>query len=98
MGTAFNILGDLMRNLKMKITGMIGLLFLVSSSFATLPPFDLCDADLDGDGFVSITDIVLFAEDFFSGNHPARSDFNDDGAVDLTDVILLATALGKTGC
>jgi hypothetical protein len=60
-----------------------------------------CDADLytaDGAGQVGLLDIVEFANDYFSGTNPVRSDFVPDGVLNLLDVALFASAVGTTGC
>jgi len=48
--------------------------------------------DLSGDGFVDITDIAMFSQDFF-GAYSYRSDFNWDGSINLSDISYM-TALG----
>jgi len=48
--------------------------------------------DLSGDGFVDITDIAMFSQDFF-GPYSYRSDFNWDGIINLSDISYM-TALG----
>jgi hypothetical protein len=101
------LLENQMRDSILKNAMTLLVLLLVSMSLAipvnstaagTPPPIDPCVCDIDGDGRVSITDIVLFAEDFFSANYDARSDFDGSGTVDLTDVAILAQALGTFGC
>jgi len=51
-------------------------------------------ADINGDGSVNLTDVPLFAGDFYGGLNPFRSDFSYDGSVNLSDVVKLAQALG----
>jgi hypothetical protein len=51
-------------------------------------------ADLNGDGAVNLTDVPLFAGDFYGGSYAFRSDFAFDGSVNLSDVVKLAQALG----
>jgi len=52
-------------------------------------------ADLNADGVVDLTDVSLFASDFY-GPYIYRSDFHWDGAVNLSDVTKLATSLGSS--
>lgn len=49
--------------------------------------------DITGDLVVNLSDVGLFAIDFFSG-YMYRSDFNYDGVVNLTDLAMLAPTLG----
>jgi hypothetical protein len=51
-------------------------------------------ADINGDGNVNLTDVPLFAGDFYGGVYAFRSDFSYDGSVNLSDVVKLAQALG----
>jgi len=51
-------------------------------------------ADINGDGAVNLTDVPLFAGDFYGGVYAFRSDFSYDAAVNLSDVVKLAQALG----
>jgi hypothetical protein len=51
-------------------------------------------ADITGDGLVNLTDVPLFAGDFYGGVYAFRSDFSYDGNVNLSDVVKLAQALG----
>ena len=53
-------------------------------------------ADINGDGSVNLTDVPLFAGDFYGGADPFRSDFAYDGLVNLSDVVKLAQALGAS--
>jgi len=53
-------------------------------------------ADITGDGNVNLTDVPLFAADFFGGGYAFRSDFSYDGVVNLSDVVRLAQALGAS--
>jgi len=45
--------------------------------------------DIDGDLAIDLTDVALFAGDYFGG-YDARSDLQRDGALDLADLALLA--------
>lgn len=53
-------------------------------------------ADINGDGSVNLTDVPLFAGDFYGGVYAFRSDFSYDAAVNLSDVVKLAQALGAS--
>lgn len=53
-------------------------------------------ADLNGDGTVNLTDVPIFAGDFYGGVYIFRSDFAYDEAVNLSDVVKLAQALGAS--
>ena len=50
-------------------------------------------ADINGDRIVNLTDVGLFASDYFSG-YRYRTDFNYDQRHTLVDVGMFATALG----
>ena len=52
--------------------------------------------DINGDGTVNLTDVPLFAGDFYGGVYAFRSDFHYDGAVNLSDVVHMAQGLGST--
>ncbi|MEN8008310.1 MAG: hypothetical protein ABFS42_14940 [Candidatus Krumholzibacteriota bacterium] len=52
--------------------------------------------DINGDLAVNLTDVGLFAMDFFSAVYNYRSDFNFDGAINLTDLSMLAPNIGVT--
>lgn len=51
--------------------------------------------DIDGDLVVNITDVALFAGDFF-GNYNFRSDLVPDGVVNLSDLTPLAAAISAS--
>ena len=53
-------------------------------------------ADINGDGSVNLTDVPLFAGDFYGGVYAFRSDFSYDALVNLSDVVKLAQALGAS--
>ncbi len=67
---------------------------------ATLPP--PCPADLNGDGFVNVTDLVVLLASW--GVCPATgcvADLNGDGFVNVSDLVKLLASLGpcdRTGC
>lgn len=50
-------------------------------------------ADVNADGLVNLSDVQLFAVDFY-GSYAFRSDFAFDGVVNLSDIVPLAQALG----
>lgn len=56
-------------------------------------PVSFNSADLNGDLIVNLTDIALFAADYF-GPYNYRSDFNNDTWVNLSDVPFMAAAIG----
>jgi len=61
-------------------------------------PFPTCKCDLNGDGVVSLLDASIFAQDYWSFNHPPRSDFDGDGSVFVSDIPWLAVSWGLMGC
>jgi len=61
-----------------------------------LPDLRFNSPDIDGNRLVNLTDIQLFATDFF-GTYDYRSDFVWDGLINLSDLVPLAQALG-TNC
>lgn len=52
-------------------------------------------ADINGDLVVNLTDVSLFAENFFTSYH-YRSDFYYDGVINLSDVGMLASSLAAS--
>ena len=51
--------------------------------------------DINGDGVVNLTDVALFAADFYDNvNYWFRSDFHYDGLINLSDVGKLAQFIG----
>jgi hypothetical protein len=50
--------------------------------------------DINGDLFVNLTDVVLFANDYFGVYH-YRSDFYWDGVINLSDVVLMSQSTGS---
>ncbi|MEN8005541.1 MAG: hypothetical protein ABFS42_00915 [Candidatus Krumholzibacteriota bacterium] len=52
--------------------------------------------DLDGSGAVNLTDVQIFAGDFFDVAYNFRSDLFFDAVVNLSDLPLLAAAVGAT--
>lgn len=61
------------------------------------PPVQLRmnSADISGDGLVNLSDVALFAENFFGGYH-YRSDFYWDGVINLSDLGRLASGIGRS--
>ncbi len=51
--------------------------------------------DLNGDLIVNLSDVALFASDFFT-TPQYRSDFNNDGVINLTDLTILAPHIGAS--
>jgi hypothetical protein len=51
--------------------------------------------DINGDLVVNLSDVALFANDFFTG-YNYRSDYNYDQIINLTDLALFASAIGST--
>lgn len=58
-------------------------------------PVSVISPDYDADRRVTLADVGIFASDFASGTHPARSDFVTDGTLDLSDVGRFATFVGE---
>jgi hypothetical protein len=58
-----------------------------------LPDFQLNSPDIDGNRQVNLSDVQLFAIDFY-GAYGYRSDFVWDGIVNLSDIVPLARAMG----
>jgi hypothetical protein len=57
-------------------------------------PLSFNSADISSDGKVNLSDVPLFAGDFFGGLNPFRSDLKYDGVVNLSDVVRLAQGVG----
>jgi len=51
-------------------------------------------ADINADGQVNLSDVQLFAADFYDVSYHFRSDFAFDGDVNLSDIVPLAQAMG----
>ena len=70
----------------------------ISGAFLAGPALaiDHNSADIDGNGSVNLSDVPLFAGDFYGGVYAFRSDFAYDGLVNLSDVVRMATALGAS--
>lgn len=52
--------------------------------------------DIDANGTVGLSDLALFAGDFYSGGFVYRADFSGDRVLNLTDVHLFAFHYGST--
>jgi hypothetical protein len=70
---------------------------LISGWVLNFAPLDLHfnSADISGDLRVNLTDVSLFAHDFFLG-YNYRSDFYWDGTINLSDLGLMSQSLGAT--
>jgi hypothetical protein len=56
-------------------------------------PISVNSPDVDGNLVVNLSDVVLFAEDFY-GAYDYRSDFHWDGMINLSDLVLLVQGFG----
>lgn len=79
-------------------SSMAGLIVLVNhGGLLTAPlPLSINSPDLNGDLVVNLSDIPLFASDFY-GSYAYRSDFHYDGIVNLSDLTRMAQSIGR-GC
>jgi hypothetical protein len=70
--------------------------YSLTGGFWAVPPGQ--PADVDGDGFVDVVDLLYFVDSFgWLEGDPAYSpacDFNDDGAVDVVDLLILVEFFG----
>jgi hypothetical protein len=53
-------------------------------------------ADINGDGNINLSDVQLFAGDFFAPAYNFRSDFVFDAIVNLSDIVPLAQGVGAS--
>ncbi len=53
--------------------------------------------DLNGDGSLTVTDVVLLRKAILNGSYDAMGDGNADGSLTVTDVVLLRKAILNTG-
>ena len=53
-------------------------------------------ADVNGDGNINLSDVQLFAGDFFDVSYKFRSDFVFDNIVNLSDIVPLAQGVGSS--
>jgi hypothetical protein len=51
-------------------------------------------ADINADGLVNLSDVQLFAADFYAVSYNFQSDLAFDGTVNLSDIVPLAQAFG----
>lgn len=74
----------------------------VRQALSLMPDVNLCAADLDNSGAVSMFDFILFRQSFGTSGctemNPCAGDLNNDGAVNLTDFILFRQEFGRTDC
>ncbi len=55
-----------------------------------------CLADLDGDGAITVSDILLLLSDFGCDIPPCIGDTNGDGATNVGDLLILLSEFGET--
>ncbi len=65
-----------------------------NNAMANTLPIGYNSSDLDGSGAVNLTDVQLFAGDFFDIAYKFRSDLFFDNVVNLSDLPLLAATIG----
>jgi len=53
-----------------------------------------CPGDLDGDGQVAVTDVLLFLSDFGCADAPCVGDANGDGNTNVEDLLLMLSTFG----
>jgi hypothetical protein len=60
------------------------------------PPCNTCPGDLDGDGLIATTDILIFLSDFGCVPPPpdCPGDVNGDGSTNISDLLLLLGSFG----
>jgi hypothetical protein len=62
------------------------------------PQNNLLNADLNDDGIVDYSDVLMFLENWLGDGGPCvRADLNDDGIVDFVDFAILANSWQQTG-
>jgi hypothetical protein len=73
-----------------------GLQVMILATPLTGPPLPIHvnSPDIDGNGWVDISDLVVFSGDYY-GTYAYRSDFLRDGVINLSDVARLGSALGR---
>jgi hypothetical protein len=62
---------------------------------ATMPGVTLLSGDLDGNGVIDISDLVICGKHF--GGTSAEADITADGHVDIFDIVLIGKNVGLTG-
>ncbi len=55
----------------------------------------VCPGDLDGDGQVAVTDVLLFLSDFGCAVDPCVGDSNGDGQTNVEDLLLMLSYFGS---
>ena len=70
-----------------------GLELLAGLWAASVEPIDTCPADLTGDGFVNITDL-LFVVSHWGGGPGDPADVNSDNVVNILDLLAVVAAWG----
>ena len=55
-----------------------------------------CTADLDGDGAITVSDILLLLSDFGCDIPPCIGDTNGDGATNVGDLLIQLSEFGET--
>lgn len=71
--------------------------FIFDNRFVPPPdcaPGPVCVGDVDGDGFVNVTDLGIMLSNYGTGTLPEQGDLNGDGAVNLSDLGLLLVSYG----
>lgn len=69
---------------------------VVNAPLAQVPlDYKFNSPDMNLDLIVNLTDIVLFAQDYFGG-YNYRADYYYDGVINLSDIVLLAQGNGAT--
>jgi hypothetical protein len=59
---------------------------------------DLLDADLDDDGIVDFSDVIVLCGDWLAEGGPCvRADLKQDGVIDFFDFVKLAEKWQQTG-
>jgi hypothetical protein len=66
---------------------------VVAGSFLVSGDLNLAhnSPDLNGDGVVNLSDLSIFADDYYGG-YMFRSDFHYDGSIDLNDLAKFASS------
>jgi hypothetical protein len=68
----------------------------VAGTTVTVPQETLLGGDVNGDGTIDISDLVILGSQFGSTSpSPAAADINGDGVVDIVDIVLAARNLGE---
>jgi len=93
-----NIAGEMFFSGPMFAGGHCQGLLVELTAGGTIPqqiPYWMNSADINADGIVNLTDVVMFSIDFFSA-YNYRSDFHFDYSLDLSDIVYLAQAMNAT--